>query len=53
MEVTKQLIPESLEKYLYGDNLVATTLENIEKKTKIKRHFIVYGNCERSFKSKI
>ena len=44
MDVTKPLIPKSIEKYLYGDNLVATTLESIEKKTKIKRHFIVYGN---------
>ena len=44
MDTSRPQLPEYIEKYLYGDNVIAKTLESIEVKIKIKRHIIAYGN---------
>ena len=43
METNNTLLPKYIENILYGHNEVAKVFEIVEKKVKIKRDYLAYG----------
>jgi hypothetical protein len=43
MEENRSSLPKPVHNFLYGNNIIATTLAAIEDRVKIKRDYISYG----------